>query len=292
MLTLSSGEYLGKLVHRTRLLGLPVAVTAYPAGHSYPWHVHEIPTLFVLLAGQHHDENRRSAFDQSPLSAVFHPTQGPHATSVGPEGMVGINLELTEAWLDRCQIEQRDLAVGYRLLDSLCARLLGLRLAAMACSDASEAEVETVVLEMVACLVRDPSPQERAPSWLPRAEELLRANLGNPIGLRDVAAEVGVHPVYCARAFRRAVGCTVTEYLRTLRLIEAGRLILGGKQGLAEIALSAGFADQAHFTRTCSRELGFTPGRLQRMRKRLFPLVPRGSSRSRNGALLSVPSGA
>jgi AraC-like DNA-binding protein len=193
--------------------------------------------------------------------------------------MVGINLELTDAWLDRCQIERRDLAVGYQMLDSLCARLLGLRLAALACAEAAEVEIETVALEMVACLVRNPSPPKRAPRWLPRAEELLRANLGNPVGLRDVAAEVGVHPVYCARAFRRAVGCTVTEYLRALRLLEAGRLILGERQGLAEVALSAGFADQAHFTRTCSRDLGFTPGRLQRMRKELFPEAA-GSSRA------------
>ena len=281
MLRLSSGEYLGRNLRRSRLPDLPMTLTAYPPGHTYPWHVHEIPTLFVLLAGQHHDENRRMAFDQTPLSVVFHPTQGPHATSVGPDGMVGINLELTDDWLDRCRIGRRDLAVGYRLLDSLCARLLGMRLAALACSDASEAEVETVVLELVSCLVRDPSPSERAPRWLPRAEELLRSNLANPVGLRDVAAEVGVHPVYCARAFRRTVGCTVTEYLRALRLLEAGRLILGERQGLAEVALAAGFADQAHFTRTCSRELGFTPGRLQRMRKQLFP----GSSRSRNSAL-------
>ena len=280
MLRLSSGEYLGRNLRRSRLPDLPLTLTAYPPGHAYPWHVHEIPTLFVLLAGQHHDENRRMAFDQTPLSVVFHPTQGPHATSVGPDGMVGINLELTDDWLDRCRIGRRDLAVGYRLLDSQCARLLGLRLAALACADAAEAELETVVLELVSCLVRDPSPSERSPRWLPRAEELLRSNLANPVGLRDVAEEVGVHPVYCARAFRRAVGCTVTEYLRALRLLEAGRLILGGRQSLAEIALAAGFADQAHFTRTCSRELGFTPGRLQRMRRQLFP----GSSRSRNGA--------
>jgi AraC family transcriptional regulator len=286
MLRLSSGEYLGRNLRRTPLPDLPLTLTAYPPGHAYPWHVHEIPTLFVLLAGQHHDENRRASFDQSPLSVVFHPTQGPHATSVGPGGMVGINLELTDAWLDRCQVERRDLTVGYRLLDSLCAKLLGLRLAALVCGEASATEIETVALEMVACLVRDPSPPippGRAPRWLPRAQELLRSNLANPVGLRDVAAEVGVHPVYCARAFRRAVGCTVTEYLRALRLLEAGRLILGGKQGLAEIALSAGFADQAHFTRTCSRELGFTPGRLQRMRKQLFPEAA-GSSRSRTGA--------
>jgi AraC family transcriptional regulator len=282
MLTLPSGEYLGRILRRMDLFGLPLTLTAYPPGHTYPWHVHEIPTLFVLLAGRHHDENRRASFDQSPLSTVFHPTQGPHATSVGPGGMIGINLELTDAWLDRCHLRRRDLAADYQLLDSLCARLLTLRLAALAYGPgkADDAEVETVALEIVACLVRDPSP-ERAPRWLPRAKEFLREHLHTPVGLREVAAEVGVHPVYCARAFRRAAGCTVSAYLRALRLLDAGQLILGEEDRLAEVALRVGFADQAHFTRAWSRDLGFTPGRLRRMRKELFPDAA-GSSCSRN----------
>jgi AraC family transcriptional regulator len=284
MLTLASGEFLGRTLRGTRFSGLPLTLTAYPPGHAYPWHVHEIPTLFVLLAGQHHDENRRASFDQSPLSAVFHPTIGPHATSVGPGGMVGLNLELTDAWLERFQLQRRDLAVDYQLLDSLWARLLGLRLAALAWEPggAAEAEVETVALEMVTGLVREPTPPARVPRWLARAKDFLREHSSTPVGLRDVAAEVGVHPVYFARAFRRAAGCTVSAYLRALRLLDAGQLILGERDGLAEVALRVGFADQAHLTRTFSRELGFPPGRLRRMRKELFPR-PAGSSRSRNG---------
>jgi AraC family transcriptional regulator len=281
MLILSSGEYLGRLLHRAHLFGLPLTLSAYPPGHTYPWHVHEIPTLFVLLAGQHQDENRRVTFDQSPLSVVFHPVIGPHATSVGPDGMVGLNLELTEAWLDRCELRRRDLAVDYRLLDSVSARLLGLRLAALACGpgETADAEVETVALDLVATLVREPSLPARTPRWLPRAQEFLHAHASSPVGLRDVAAAVGVHPVYCARAFRRALGCTVSTYLRALRLLDAGRLILKEKNSLADVALRVGFADQAHFTRSCSRDLGFPPGRLQQMRRELFPAAA-GSSRS------------
>lgn len=283
LLRLPSGEYLGRILRRTGLFGLPLTLSAYPPGHAYPWHVHEIPTLFVLLAGQHHDENRRVSFDQSPLSVVFHPIVGPHATAVGPGGMVGLNLELTDAWLDRCQLRRRDLAIDYRLLDSLNARLLGLRLAALACGpDAAETEMETAALEMVACLVREPPPPARAPHWLARAQEFLQAHSSTPVGLSDVAAEVGVHPVYCARAFRRATGCTVSTYLRALRLLDAGRLVLEERQSLADVALRVGFADQAHFTRAFSRDLGVPPGRLQRMRKELFPETA-GSSRSRNG---------
>jgi AraC family transcriptional regulator len=282
MRKLRRGEYLGAALRRREFFGLPLTITSYPAGGAYSWHVHELPTLFVLVAGQHRDENRRVTFQQSPLSVVFHPTIGPHTTAIGPDGLIGVNLELTDAWLDRWQLRQRDLAVDYRLLDSPWAQMLGLRLitAAYGLGETANADAETAALELVAALVGERA-QPNAPWWLPRAQEFLRAHAGTTIRLSDVAAEVGIHPVYCARAFRRATGCTVSMYVQILRLLDAGSLILSKGRSLAAAALSAGFADQAHFTRTCSRLLGCTPGSLRRMRQALRAEAA-GSSRSRN----------
>ena len=289
MLTLPSGQYLGGVIHRTRLHGSVLTLSVYPGGHTYAPHVHEAPTLFLLLAGQHRDESRFFTFHQSPLSAVFHPTDVPHATHIGPGGMIGLNLELTDVFLKRCQIGHADLSIGHRLLDSWDAQLLVLRLAALTGScnggpSPDAADAETGAIELVACLLRHRAPPGHAPPWLPRAEEFLRSAACRPVSLIDVAAEVGVHPVYCARAFRRFTGCTVSAYVHALRLIEAGRLVLDGRCSLAEAALRAGFADQAHFTRLCTRRLGFTPGRLQRLR-RGFPTPDQpGSNRSRSRA--------
>lgn len=269
MLKLSPGEYFGGILRRIELSGSPLTLTAYPPGDCCPWHVHELPTLFVLLCGHHHSENGQRCFDQPPLTVAFHPTVGPHATFAGPAGMVGINLELTDEWLDRCQLRQSNLVIEYRLLDSVHIRLLALRLAAMSCGSAAPdaAAVETVAMELVSCLVRQNAPVQRAPQWIKRAEEFLREHACTPgASLREVAADAGMHPVYCARAFRRALGCTVSTYIQALRLAEAGRLIMDRRCTLAEVALRVGFADQAHLTRMCSRQLGFTPGRLQRMR--------------------------
>jgi AraC family transcriptional regulator len=291
MLKLASGEYLGTALHHRRLFGLSLTVTAYPPGRTYPWHVHEHPTFFVLLAARHRDETRQASFDQPPLSVVFHPPTAPHATATGPDGLVGINLELTQAWLDRCHLRPRDLDVECSLLASMSARLLSLRLAASAyqVGEAADADAETAALELVGCLARDPLPAARAPHWLSRAREFLEASADTPVRLRDVAAEVGVHPVYCARAFRRATGCTVSAYVQRLRLLGAGRRILDEGRPLAEAALGAGFADQAHFTRTCSRALGFTPGRLRRVRQ-AWLAGPAGSTRSRTDGRESLTS--
>src|SRR5262249_36630901 len=151
-----------------RLDGLSLTVTAYSPQSTAPWHIHEFPTLFVLLAGQHHDENRHTSFEQTPLSVVFHPTTGPHVMSVGPDGLVGINLEVADTWLERCQLSRRDLELDYRLLDSTAARLLGLRLAASALEETTRAgsDAETAILELLSSVVPSAVPPPRTPHWL------------------------------------------------------------------------------------------------------------------------------
>jgi AraC family transcriptional regulator len=52
----------------------------------------------------------------------------------------------------------------------------------------------------------------------------------------------------------------------------ARRLLDSTEAVLSDVADSAGFADQAHFTRMFKREFGVTPGALQRVR-RLVPAV-------------------
>jgi AraC-like DNA-binding protein len=180
---------------------------------------------------------------------------------------MGINLEITREWLEHCQLGKRDVTVEFRLLDSTRTRFLALQLAA-ACrtGDAPATDAENAAVELTGCLVESPPPPTLAPHWLARAEEYLRTRYREPVRLNDLASELGIHPVYCCRALRRALGCPMTTYVRLLRLLEAGRLTLTEDQPLVEVAARAGFADQAHFTRTVSRTLGITPARLRRLR--------------------------
>jgi AraC family transcriptional regulator len=276
MRKLSRGEYLGRTLRRREIAGLTLTLTYYPSGQFYPWHVHESPTLFLLLAGQHRDEDRLQSFGQPPLSVVFHPTAGPHTTTIGPGGLVGLNLEMAHTELDRYHLRLRDLPVNHRLLDSPEARLLGLRLTAsiFETGEAATSEVDTAVLELLACLLPEATKPDPKPLWLPRAKEYLWAHVPDGVGLSDLATEIGVHPVYCARAFRKAVGCTVMSYVRILRLLAAGQFILDDGISLAEAAYRAGFADQAHLTRLCTHLLGFAPGRLRQLRQIWRPTSP------------------
>lgn len=263
---LAPGTYLGDTLRRTCGGGLWLTLSGYPPGLVEPWHVHSHPSLFVLLAGRQRDYSRRSAFDQPAWTPVFHPSTELHSGAVGPGGMLGLNVEFAPRWLESHALRERDLG-GYQPLDGVRHRLASMRLLglAFAGTTAEGADLDGQVLELLDPLVHIPRTTARgpAPRWLRRAEDFLHDGFRVPLSLRTVAAEAGVHPVHFARVFRRHHGCAVSEYVRALRLVEAGRLMLEQGRSLARAAVVAGFSDQPHLCRSFARALGFSPGALR-----------------------------
>lgn len=71
---------------------------------------------------------------------------------------------------------------------------------------------------------------------------------------------MGLHPIYVARAFRVRFGCAVGEYVRSLRVERARRLLHHTPMGLTEIAARVGYSDQSHMTRDFRRAFDQGPG--------------------------------
>lgn len=106
-----------------------------------------------------------------------------------------------------------------------------------------------------------------------RSLELIDANLDSNLSVELLAREAGLSPAHFARAFKETMGIAPHQYLLHLRLERARRMLDAEDAVLADVALRAGFADQAHFTRFFKRAYGVTPGTVLRSRRRL-PLAP------------------
>src|SRR4051812_31196956 len=105
---------------------------------------------------------------------------------------------------------------------------------------------------------------EFPPQWLVQAKAILCARFKDRLRLDELAEEVAVHPAHLAKSFRRYFGCTVFEFLHSLRLKEALRLVCAEQTTVGHAALEAGFCDHAHLTRLCRRELGASPIELKK----------------------------
>jgi AraC family transcriptional regulator len=263
-----AGEFFGEKVWERRSGGLILTLSVYRPGRIQPHHCHANTTLFLLLGGEHRDHSHRGHFDQPLFSLVYHPTSYVHASEYGSRGMRGLNIEYEPDWLERNELGERDL-VDYGLLDSVQARLAGLRFVVNAfhSGDRAMGDLETEALELLEPLAsrRAHSDSGPAPLWLRKVEEFLQARFRESVSLRHAAREAGVHPVYLARVFRRRHGCRVSTYLRTLRLMEACRLVMEGAT-LAHAAHGAGFSDQSHLSRCFSSTFGLPPKTLWQAR--------------------------
>lgn len=81
--------------------------------------------------------------------------------------------------------------------------------------------------------------------------------------LAEVAAEVGVSPVYLTQVFRQVVGVPLYRYQLRLRLARALDLIT--RYGdLTALAFDLGFTSQSHFGAAFKQAYGCTPAQFQR----------------------------
>jgi AraC family transcriptional regulator len=99
-----------------------------------------------------------------------------------------------------------------------------------------------------------------APWQLKRACERLEADLGGKLSLEQIAAEFDRSVSHFSRAFRVSTGLPPHQWLLRQRVEAAKRLMTVRGLSLSEIAISAGFAHQSHFTRVFSAVVGVSPG--------------------------------
>jgi AraC family transcriptional regulator len=133
--------------------------------------------------------------------------------------------------------------------------------------DASTLAIEAEVQELLArsAGASEPSARASGTAWLARARARLQDDVGNVPGIAELAREAGLHPVYFARAFRRAYGCSPGDYLRQRRVEAAIVVLCGGTWPLSEVAGACGFADQSHMSHALRRAIGLSPLQLRRL---------------------------
>ena len=87
---------------------------------------------------------------------------------------------------------------------------------------------------------------------------------GRATRLDSLAADVGLSPARLRALVRAEVGIPLGTLRQWERLRTAVGSLVSGDEGIADAAATAGFADQAHLTRTVRRLVGRTPASLRR----------------------------
>jgi AraC family transcriptional regulator len=206
-----------------------------------------------------------------PSSVITKPPGADHANALTGRGARCLVLELTAGRLAQLHEHLRVFDDVRSVAPPAVIHLAARATAELSAPDSlSSVVLEGLALEIVAASARATSrvahraADRPAAAWLDRAREILHES-PEDVTLSSLAAAVGLHPVYVARAFRARHGCSVGDYARRLRIRRAALEITEGAHSLATVAARAGFADQSHFSRVFRRLTGVSPAEYRRL---------------------------
>jgi AraC family transcriptional regulator len=245
-----------------QLDGLFLAERRYPAAMFMPRHVHELARLSFVLAGAYKEEiaGRSRLCEKSML--LIHPPGEAHEVSFQGNTVRIFSVEFDEVWLKDSVFPQPVFEIMQDFESDYACHLSSKMYTEFKIMDhASIFAMEGLVFEILAQIIRKKSKrvEKTRPVWLDRVCEILNDRFREAIKFKDIARLVDVHPIYLMREFRRFYGCTMGDYLRKLRINFVATSLTRTNTAISQIAVEAGFYDQAHCTNVFKKMTGMSP---------------------------------
>jgi len=243
---------------------LRVSETVYPPLRRMAPHVDGRARVSLLVAGAVEEDAADGPRLAGPGSVVVKPADAVHANRFGPAGARIVTLEPDAALLEEFAGPASGFS-AYRWRHGASAALTQVVVRAVHSGcDRQAAAVRGCLAGLMAFVGAGGAGGAQPPRWLDAARRTLHEHAAGPPAVSVLAGAARVHPVYFARAFRRWYHCSVGEYVRRVRVLNAAEMLAHGERPLAHIALETGFVDQAHFGHAFRRETGTTPGAYRR----------------------------
>jgi len=100
-----------------------------------------------------------------------------------------------------------------------------------------------------------------------RILEYCSINYINKITLDVLSHDLYINRYHISHIFNDTLGISITDYINTLRIIQAERLLRKDNFSIAEIAQTVGFSNQRTFNRVFLAQKGMTPSEFRKLEK-------------------------
>ncbi len=120
---------------------------------------------------------------------------------------------------------------------------------------------EGVIIGLLGLMTPIGTPEEQRTHFgsLQKVVEYVETHFVDEIDAEGLAKLAGLSVPHFNRLFRQVLRLSPMEYVLSLRVQEAQRLLATTRMSLGEIAAATGFYDQSHFTKRFRKVTGVTP---------------------------------
>jgi AraC family transcriptional regulator len=250
--------------------GLFFAERHYEPEAFMPRHNHELARISFVLAGGYKEKIAGNSRLCRKSMLLLHPPGEAHEVSFQRYPVRIFSVEIDETWLKKNLCSQRFFEAQQEFESDYACHLSSKLYAEFNMNDqASVLAMEGLALEVLAQFVRRKSNlvEKTKPVWLERVREILNEGFREELKFKEIARLIDVHPVYLMREFRRFYGCTMGQYVRKLRIEFVAASITRSAAPISQIAIEAGFYDQAHCTNVFKKMVGKSPGEYRKKGK-------------------------
>ncbi|AUX80700.1 helix-turn-helix transcriptional regulator [Sinorhizobium fredii] len=235
----------------------------------YGLHSHPTFSIGTVTGGRSSYRNGRHRHDVSAGSVVLMNPEEAHACNPLQNvpwsyRMLYVDLAWLHEMQDAADFRPYAAVVSadpnlYRRLERLFDMLFDTKIESLA----KECAAAAFFGELDGRLERIEAPAAPAAPSLNRAADFITEYCTRRLRLHEIADVSGLSPSYLVRAFRARYGLTPHAY-QLNRRIQFGQSELRRGRPIVDVALSAGFADQAHFQRVFKRHVAATPRQFAR----------------------------
>lgn len=124
-----------------------------------------------------------------------------------------------------------------------------------------------VLNETLARALADVIPDEDDP--ILQIGAFIERHYAEELSLQGMSERFYLSREYISRRFKQQYGVNLSEYLLSIRMLEAKRLLETSRQRIYEVAQAVGFSDDKYFRKVFKKQVGITPNKYREQCHRL-----------------------
>jgi AraC family transcriptional regulator len=258
---LRSGQHFGTNKKTVKLQGTILTEAGYTPNIEVPWHYHENAYFFYHLRGRLDEVNKKKTVTCTSGTLLFHHWQEPHYDKNFSEDASFFHIEIENEWFSRQHLKPSILEGSMQLDNPVLNPIFQKIHREIKLNDiTTQISVDGLLLQSIAEITRFVQAEKSVkPAWVKKVREILNDSIAGKITLQMLSSETGIHPVHLSKEFPKYFNTGFGQYIRTVRIKKANKLLADKNLSLSEIAFMCGFSDQSHFIRCFKESVGTTP---------------------------------